>query len=121
MLPGRLALVLGDPAARSTTPAGTRLAPEDEDLDRPVRGALAGLDCGRGDLEAAYPAYTECMRAADARRLRRRHPRMCDRLADIRLTQGRLGEAMRIYEQALRDSWRAGRRGAAGTADMHVG
>jgi len=42
-------------------------------------------------------------------------------LADIRRTQGRLGEAMRTYEQALAACVPAGRACSAGTADMYVG
>ena len=55
-----------------------------------------------GDLEAGYSAWAEC--AAGLRRA----GHIADifgcaiGMADIRLVQGRLGEAMRTYEQALR-------------------
>src|SRR5689334_23553188 len=42
-------------------------------------------------------------------------------LADIRRTQGRLGEAMRTYEQALQRASQPGGPALRGTADMHVG
>src|SRR5450759_1406433 len=42
-------------------------------------------------------------------------------LADIRITQGRLGEAMRTYEQALQLVPEHGGPVLRGTADMHVG
>jgi LuxR family maltose regulon positive regulatory protein len=42
-------------------------------------------------------------------------------LADIRIVQGRLGEAMRTYEQALRLAQGQGGPVLRGTADMHVG
>ena len=42
-------------------------------------------------------------------------------LADIRRAQGRLGEAMRTYEQALQRASQQGGAVLRGTADMHVG
>src|SRR5580704_14478648 len=42
-------------------------------------------------------------------------------LADIRRTQGRLGEAMRTYEQALQRAPQQGGSVLRGTADMYVG
>jgi LuxR family transcriptional regulator, maltose regulon positive regulatory protein len=42
-------------------------------------------------------------------------------LADIRITQGRLGEAMRTYEQALQLVPEQGGPAARGMADMHAG
>jgi LuxR family maltose regulon positive regulatory protein len=42
-------------------------------------------------------------------------------LADIRITQGRLGEALRTYEQALQLAGEQGGPVLRGTADMHVG
>ena len=42
-------------------------------------------------------------------------------MADIRLAQGRLGEAMRTYEQALQRAAEQGGPVLRGTADMYVG
>jgi len=42
-------------------------------------------------------------------------------LADIRSTQGRLGEALRICEQALQLAGEQGGSVLRGTADMYVG
>jgi LuxR family transcriptional regulator, maltose regulon positive regulatory protein len=42
-------------------------------------------------------------------------------LADIRLAQGRLREAMTTYERALRLATDNGTTVLRGTADMHVG
>ena len=42
-------------------------------------------------------------------------------LADIRIAQGRLREAMRTYEQALQLAAEHGGPVLRGTADMHVG
>ena len=45
----------------------------------------------------------------------------CITLADIRITQGRLHDAMRTYEQALQLATEQGAPALRGTADMHVG
>jgi LuxR family maltose regulon positive regulatory protein len=42
-------------------------------------------------------------------------------LADIRITQGRLGAAMQIYREALRRADRPGQAPLRGTSDMYVG
>ncbi len=74
-----------------------------------------------GDLEAGYASYAECM--AGLRRARH----IADTfgcaiaLADIRLAQGRLGAAMRTYEQALQLAGEPGGPVLRGTADMYVG
>ena len=111
-LPGRsqmyraaLALVRGDvPATISHAQRALDRAAEDDHLD-PGRGIgpLGARAAGAsGDLEAAHAAY-----AVAAEGLRRAG-HISDvlgcsiTLADIRITQGRLGEALRTYEQALR-------------------
>ena len=74
-----------------------------------------------GDLEAGHSAYAEC--AAGLRRA----GHIADifgcaiAMADIRLVQGRLGEAMRTYEQALQLAGEQGGPVLRGTADMYVG
>ena len=74
-----------------------------------------------GDLEAGYSGYAECMAGL------RRAGHIADTfgcaiaLADIRRTQGRLGEAMRTYEQALQRASQPGGPVLRGTADMYVG
>ena len=75
-----------------------------------------------GDLEAGHSAYAECMAGL------RRAGYIADifgcaiALADIRRAQGRLGEAMRTYEQALqRACLSQGGPVLRGTADMYVG
>ena len=81
---------------------------------------------GGGDLEAGHRAYAECMAGL------RRAGHVADTfgcaiaLADIRIAQGRLGDALRTYEQALKLSvgQRAAKQGGPvlrGTADMYVG
>ena len=98
------------------------LSPADDHLGRASAAALMGLaSWGSGDLEAGYSAYAECMAGL------RRAGHIADTfgcaiaLADIRRAQGRLGEAMRTYEQALQRASQPGGPVLRGTADMYVG
>jgi LuxR family transcriptional regulator, maltose regulon positive regulatory protein len=98
------------------------LSPADEHLGRASAAALMGLaSWAGGDLEAGYSGYAECMAGL------RRAGHIADTfgcaiaLADIRRTQGRLGEAMRTYEQALQRAAEPGGPVLRGTADMYVG
>jgi LuxR family maltose regulon positive regulatory protein len=98
------------------------LSPADEHLGRASAAALMGLAFwANGDLEAGYSGYAECMAGL------RRAGHIADTfgcaiaLADIRRTQGRLGEAMRTYEQALQRAPQQGGSVLRGTADMYVG
>ena len=98
-----LALVRGDgPGTVRHARRALDLAPADEHLGRASAAALMGLaSWASGDLEAGHSGYAECMAGL------RRAGHIADTfgcaiaLADIRRTQGRLGEAMRTYEQAL--------------------
>jgi len=98
------------------------LSPADDHLGRASAAALMGLaSWASGDLEAGHSGYAECMAGL------RRAGHIADTfgcaiaLADIRRTQGRLGEAMRTYEQALQRAPQQGGPVLRGTADMHVG
>ena len=98
------------------------LAPEDDHRSRASAAGMSGLALwGSGDLEAALSAWAEC--AAGLRRA----GHIADifgcaiAMADIRLAQGRLGEAMRTYEQALQGVPEQGGPVLRGTADMYVG
>jgi LuxR family maltose regulon positive regulatory protein len=98
------------------------LSPADYHLGRASAAALMGLaSWASGDLEAGHSGYAECMAGL------RRAGHIADTfgcaiaLADIRRTQGRLGEAMRIYEQALQRASQQGGPVLRGTADMYVG
>jgi LuxR family transcriptional regulator, maltose regulon positive regulatory protein len=98
------------------------LSPEEDHLCRAGASGLLGLTSwASGDLEAGHSAYAECMAGL------RRAGHIADTfgcaiaLADIRLAQGRLGEAMRTYEQALQLVPEQGGPVLRGTADMHVG
>jgi LuxR family maltose regulon positive regulatory protein len=98
------------------------LSPADDHLDRASAAGFMGLaSWASGDLEAGHSAYAECMAGL------RRAGYIADTfgcaiaMADIRLAQGRLGEAMRTYEQALRRASEQDGPVLRGTADMYVG
>ena len=98
------------------------LALADDHLCRAGASGILGLaSWASGDLEAGHSAYAECMAGL------RRAGHIADTfgcavaLADIRLVQGRLGEAMRTYEQALQRVPEQGGPVLRGTADMYVG
>ena len=97
----RAALALGRGDGPGTVMHARRaieLAPEDDHLVRAAAAALIGLTSwAAGDLDSADQAYAECMAGLQ------RAGHISDvlgcsiALADIRLTQGRLGAAMRTY------------------------
>ncbi len=98
------------------------LVPEDDHLGRGSAAALLGLAAwASGDLESAHQSY------AAAQASLRRAGNFSDALgcaitlADVRITQGRLHDAMRTYEQALELAAEHGAPALRGTADMHVG
>ena len=118
-----LALARGDvPGTMRHARRALDLSPEDDHLGRASAAGLMGLaSWASGDLEAGHSAYAECMAGL------RRAGHIADifgcaiALADIRLAQGRLGEAMRTYEQALQRAAEQGGPVLRGTADMYVG
>jgi LuxR family maltose regulon positive regulatory protein len=98
------------------------LAPEGEHRWRAAASGLIGLAFwGSGNLEAGHAAYAEC--AAGLRRA----GHIADifgcaiAMADIRITQGRLGAAMHTYERALQGAAEQDGPVLRGTADMYVG
>jgi LuxR family maltose regulon positive regulatory protein len=123
-----LALARGEPlgAIRHARRA-LELAPAGEHRWRASAwGLMAIAFWGSGDLEGAYSAWAECASGL------RRAGHIADifgcaiGMADIQLAQGRLGAAMRTYEQALqRASEQHGSEQGGpvlrGTADMYVG
>jgi LuxR family maltose regulon positive regulatory protein len=118
-----LALTRGDvPGTVRHARRALGLSPEEEHLGRAAAAGLMGLAFwASGDLEAGHSAYAECMAGL------RRAGHIADTfgcavaLADIRLVQGRLGEAMRTYEQALQCAPEQSGSVLRGTADMYVG
>ena len=118
-----LALMLGH---RSATVAHAELSLDllldDDDLGRGAATALIGLaSWGNGNLEAAHAAYTDCVA------IMQRVGHFSDvlgcsiTLADIRLTQGRLRDAMHTFEKALQIAPTGVGPPLRGTADMHAG
>ena len=118
-----LALARGDvPGTARHARRVLDVALEDDHLCRAGAAGLLGLAFwASGDLEAGYASYAECMAGL------RRAGHIADTfgcaiaLADIRLAQGRLGAAMRTYEQALQLAGEPGGPVLRGTADMYVG
>lgn len=97
------------------------LAPPDDHIERAGAAALVGLaSWARGDLDAAVDRYSESVAGL------RRTGHISDvlgcsiTLADLRLAQGRLREAARIYAEGLELGTSQGAP-LRGTADMHVG
>jgi LuxR family maltose regulon positive regulatory protein len=98
------------------------LVPADDFFWRGAASALLGLvEWTNGRLEAAYRLY------ADGMAFLQQAGAISDAiggstvLADIRIVQGRLGEAMRVYERGLQLAVQHGAPAMRGTADMHVG
>ena len=98
------------------------LAGEGDPLGRgAAAGFLALAHWGGGDLDAAHRFWTEAMVC-----LQRAGHTVdaigCHRpLAEIRVAQGRLHEAMRTYELGLRMATDGGTTVRRGASDMHVG
>src|SRR5918911_421285 len=98
------------------------LVSEDDLLRRGSVAALLGLaSWATGDLEQAHQSYA----AASSNLQRAGH--ISDvlgctiALADLRIAQGRLHEAMRTFEQAVQLATKYGPTPLRGTADMYVG
>ncbi|HMR99090.1 MAG TPA: LuxR C-terminal-related transcriptional regulator [Anaerolineales bacterium] len=98
------------------------LAHEDDDFPRGAASSLLGLASWTdGDLETAYQMFSSGMS----------HLRKVEfisdviggsvTLADIRIIQGRLREAMSIFERGLQLATKKGVPALRGAADMHVG
>jgi LuxR family maltose regulon positive regulatory protein len=117
-----LALARGDLAATVRYARRTldRALADDHGVRAGASGFLGLAFWTSGELEAGHSAWAECAAGL------RRSGQIADifgcaiGMADIRLVQGRLGEAMRTYEQALRASEQDGPV-LRGTADMYVG
>ncbi|MEP7179158.1 MAG: LuxR C-terminal-related transcriptional regulator, partial [Pseudonocardiales bacterium] len=98
------------------------LTPADDDLIRASAGALAGLAAWTaGDLDGAHDAYTDTVEVLARVGMLADVLGCCISLGDIRRTQGRLGDALRIYQWALDLAQpKPGMEPLRGTADMHV-
>src|SRR6266566_3241049 len=98
------------------------LVPEDDHLRRGSAAGFLGLAYWtRGNLEAAHRSYADCMARVQRAGYISDALGCSIALADIRIAQGRLHEAMRTYEQALQLATEQGAHVLRGAADMHVG
>jgi LuxR family maltose regulon positive regulatory protein len=117
------ALLLGDVA--DTIKYARRaldLAPEDDSLTRGGAAALLGLVFWtNGDLEAAHRTYAAGMANVQKAGYLSDAVASAITLADIRMDQGRLRDALRTYEWGLQLAMKPGEPVLRGAADMHVG
>lgn len=129
-LPGAIAVyraayaqVLGDvPATMKYARRVLDLVPEDEHLPRGAAAALLGLaSWTSGDLEAAHRMFADGMASVQLAGNISDAINGANALADIRISQGRLREAMRTYERGLQLATEQGEPEMRGTADMYVG
>ncbi len=98
------------------------LVPEDDHLLRGPAVALLGLaSWASGDLEAAHRAFADGMASVRIAGNLSDATSGTIALADIRIAQGRLREAMRTYEHSLQLASEAGEPVLRGTADLYVG
>jgi LuxR family maltose regulon positive regulatory protein len=98
------------------------LAREDDDFPRGAASSLLGLaSWTSGDLETAYQMFSNGMAHLQKVGFVSDVIGGSVTLADIRITQGRLREAMGIYERGLRLAAKQGSPVLRGAADMHVG
>jgi LuxR family transcriptional regulator, maltose regulon positive regulatory protein len=98
------------------------LLPEQEILGRGAAVALLGLTSWvSGDLEAAHRAFADGLASVQMAGNISDAINGTIALADIRIAQGRLREAMRTYERALQETMAQGEPILRGTADLYVG
>jgi len=98
------------------------VAPDDDELGRAAAHALLGLAAwSEGDLDTAFAEYT--LSIAGMRRIGHIADILGESIAmaDIRVAQGRLRDAQRLYEEGLQLVADHGAGPLRGTADMHVG
>ncbi len=121
----RAALALSGGDGTSTVTHARRavaLAPEEDHLCRASAAGLSGLaHWAAGDLEAAHQSYTACVAGLHQAGHTADTLGCAIALADIRVTQGRLGEALLTFERALHLAPGHGGSVQRGTADMYVG
>ncbi len=98
------------------------LADQDDDFPRGAASSLLGLAAWTsGDLETAYQMFSNGMAHLQRVEFISDVIGGSVTLADIRIAQGRLREAMSIYERGLQLATKQGAPALRGAADMHVG
>ena len=118
-----LARLLGDvPGTMTHARAALELVGEDDLVGRAAASALLGLSAwSMGDLEAASRWYEDALAGLEGAGFLADVIGCSIAVADIRRTQGRLNEAMRILQRGLALATRPGGTVLRGAADMHVG
>ncbi len=98
------------------------LVGEDDVLERGAGASLLGLaHWSNGDLDAAHRWYAEGMASLERAGYYADQIAGAITLADLRIAQGRLHDAMRTYEQGLRRASEHVPPIVRGVADLHVG
>jgi len=98
------------------------LLPEDDHLGRAIPGALLGLAYWEsGDLEAAHRTLADALMGFQMTSNIVAAISGTYGLADIRINQGRLQEAVRTYERSLRLAMEQGEPALQGTAHLYLG
>lgn len=98
------------------------LLPEGDHLGRAIPGALLGLAYwANGDLEAAHRTLADALMSFQRTGNIVAAISGTYGLADIRIDQGRLQEAVRTYERSLRLAKEQGEPLLRGTADLYLG
>lgn len=98
------------------------LVAEEDHLHRAAALALLGLAAwANGDLAAAYQLYDDGMARMERAGLLAQAIGCAIALADIRIAQGRLHEALRAYERGLQLATAGGEPVLRGAADMYTG
>ena len=129
-LPGLIALYRAASALALGDVAGTMkyarrvldLVPEDDHHRRGSAAGLLGLAYWtEGDLEAAHRSYAECMAQLQRAGYIADTLGCAIALADIRIVQGCLHDAMRTYEQAMQVATSLDVPVLRGAADIYVG
>jgi LuxR family maltose regulon positive regulatory protein len=117
------ALLIGDVAGTMThARRALDLVEQDDHLGRGSPAALLGLAYWTsGDLEEAQAWYADAMASLSKAGHLSDVIGCAIALADIRITQGRLHDAMRIYERELQRATEQAAPALRGAADMHVG
>jgi LuxR family maltose regulon positive regulatory protein len=118
-----LALAVGDVSGTiQQARAGIALAGPDDHLRRgSAAGLLALAYWTTGDLEAAHDSWVDCMTSLQKAGHIADLTGCAMGMADIRITQGRLGDAMDTYRRVLRVLTEHGGPVIRGAVDMHVG
>ncbi len=118
-----IALVLGDiPNTMKYARRVLDLVPEDDHLPRGAATALLGLASWRtGDLEIAHRMFADGIASVQLAGAISDAINGAIALAEIRIAQGQLRQAMRTYERGLPLATWQGEPEMRGTADMYVG